>query len=69
MSLLKSQPVPVEFKEGDRVRITTLPDIPYEPYGEGTEDRNYYTVTHIPTGKTLTVWHESDDWRLEGRKG
>jgi hypothetical protein len=68
MSLLKSQPVAAEFKEGDTVRIATSPDIPYEPYKEETEHRNYYTVTHIPTGKTLTVWHDSDDWRLEGQR-
>jgi hypothetical protein len=68
MSLLESQPVPAEFKEGDRVRIDTSPKIPYEPEVE-TEPRNYYTVTHIPTGKTLTVWHDSDNWRLEERKG
>jgi hypothetical protein len=68
MSLLKSQPVPAEFKEGDRVRIAASPNIPYEPEVE-TETRNYYIVTHIPTGKTLTVWHDSDNWRLEGRNG
>lgn len=68
MSLLKGQPVPAEFKEGDPVRIAASPDIPYEPYEVGIEDRTYYTVTHILTGKTLTVWHDSDDWRLEGRK-
>jgi hypothetical protein len=67
MSLLKSQPVPAEFKEGDRVRISASPDIPYEPYGEGTENRAYYIVTHIPTGKTLVVWHDSDNWMLEER--
>ena len=42
MSLLKSQPVPAESKEGDRVRIAISPDILYEPYQERTEDRNYY---------------------------
>ncbi len=67
MSLLKSQPVPAEFREGDLVRIAISSDIPYEPYAEETEDRNYYTITHIPTGKTLTVWHDSDNWSLEGR--
>jgi hypothetical protein len=68
MSLLEGHPVPAEFKEGDRVRIANSPDIPYEPYqlGVETEKRDYYTVTHIPTGKTLTVWHEADGWRLEG---
>jgi hypothetical protein len=68
MSLLESQPVPAEFKEGDRVRIANSPDIPYEPYTPGveTENRGYYTVTHIPTGKTLMVWREADGWRLEG---
>jgi hypothetical protein len=68
MSLLESQPVPAEFKEGDRVRIATSQHIPYEP-GVEPENRYYYTVTHIPTGKTFTVWHDSDDWRLERRKG
>jgi hypothetical protein len=67
MSLLDSQHVPAEFKEGDRVRIANSPNIPYEPVE--TENRAYYTVTHIPTGKTLTVWHESDGWTLEERKG
>jgi hypothetical protein len=67
MSLLKSHPVPAEFKEGDRVHIVVSSDIPYEPYDEGTEHRAYFTVTHIPTGKTLTVWHESDKWMLEGK--
>ena len=71
LSLLESQPVPAEFKEGDRVRIANSPDIPYEPYEPGVERENraYYTVTHIPTGKMLTVWHDSDNWRLEERKG
>jgi hypothetical protein len=64
MSLLKSQPVPAEFKEGDRVRIAASPNIPYE-----IETRNYYAVTHIFAGKTLTVWHGSDNWKLERRKG
>jgi hypothetical protein len=67
MSLLKSHPVPAKFKEGDRVRIAASPNIPYEPHGEGIENRAYFTVTHIPTGKTLTVWHESDKWLLEGK--
>jgi hypothetical protein len=68
MSLLKGHPVPAEFKEGDRVRIATSPDIPYEPYqiGVDAENRTYFTVTHIATSKTLTVWHQTDGWRLEG---
>jgi hypothetical protein len=65
LSLLKSHPAPAEFKEGDRVRIGASPNIPYEPYEEGTEHRAYFTVTHIQTGKTLTVWHESDKWMSE----
>jgi hypothetical protein len=68
MSLLKTQPVPAEFKEGDTVRIATSPDIPYEPYEEGIEDRNYYAVTHTLTGKTFIVWPDSDNWMLEERK-
>jgi hypothetical protein len=66
MSLLEGHPVPAEFKEGDRVSIATSPNIPYEPVE--TENRSYYTVTHIPTGKMLTVWHEPDGWRLEGNR-
>ena len=68
LSLLESQPVPAEFQEGDRVRITASQKIPYEPDVDA-ETRNYYMVTHIPTGKTLTVWHDSDNWRLERRGG
>ena len=67
MSLLKSHPVPAEFKEGDRVRIATASQIPYEPLEEATENRAYFTVTHVATGKTLTVWHETDGWLLENR--
>jgi hypothetical protein len=67
LSLLKGRPVPAEFNEGDRVRIEAATKIPYEPEG-GTEDRVYFTVTHVSTGKTLTVWHDSDHWRLEGRE-
>lgn len=67
MSLLNGHPVPDEFKEGDRVRITDAPSIPYETYQPGAETQNraYFTVTHILTGKTLTVWHETNGWRLE----
>ena len=67
MSLLKSHPVPAELKEGDRVRIATASQIPYEPLEEATENRAYFTVTHVATGKTLTVWHETDGWLLENR--
>jgi hypothetical protein len=67
MSLLEGHPVPTEFKEGDRVRISASSDIPYEPYEEGAGHRGYFTVTHIPTGKTLAVWHQSDKWMLEGK--
>jgi hypothetical protein len=68
MSLLEGYAVPDEFKEGDRVRIANTPDIPYEPYqpGVATGNRAYFTVTHVPTGKALTVWHGTDGWRLDG---
>jgi hypothetical protein len=65
MSLLKGRPVPAEFKEGDRVSIALASEIPYEPVEEATEDRAYFTITHAATGKTLTVWHETDRWLLE----
>jgi|HubBroStandDraft_6_1064221.scaffolds.fasta_scaffold1098892_1 hypothetical protein len=65
MSLLKSHPVPAEFKEGDLVRIAVASQIPYEPLEEATESRAYFTITHVATGKTLTVWHETDGWLLE----
>lgn len=64
MSLLKGHSVPAEFREGDRVRIAVASKIPYEPEVE-TEHRAYFTVTHVATGKTLTVWHETDGWMLE----
>ena len=32
------------------------------------EGRNYHAVTHIVPGRTLTVWDDSDNWTLEGRK-
>jgi hypothetical protein len=66
-SLMMGHPVPVEFKEGDRVCIADAPRTPYEPYKPDvqTENRAYFTVTHIPTGMTLTVWHETGGWRLE----
>lgn len=64
MSLLKGYPVPPEFKEGNRVRIAPSSKIPYEPEVE-TEHRAYFTVTHVASGKTLTVWHETDGWMLE----
>jgi hypothetical protein len=64
MSLLEGQSVPTEFKEGDRVRIANSPDGLYAR-GLETDNRGYYTVTHIPTGKTLTVWHRADEWSLE----
>ena len=60
-------PIPAEFKEGDRVRIAVASQIPYEPLEEATENRAYFTVTHVATGKTLTVWHETDGWLLENR--
>lgn len=68
LSLLKGHPVPVEFNEGDHVRIANSPGIPYEPYQPGTETENraHFTVTHIATGKMLIVWHETDGWKLEG---
>jgi hypothetical protein len=64
MSLLEGQSVPPEFKEGDRVRIVNSPD---ELHAMGIEDNNrgYYTVTHVRSGATLTVWHKADEWRLE----
>lgn len=31
MSLIKGHPVPDEFKENDRVRITDAQNVPYEP--------------------------------------
>jgi hypothetical protein len=65
MSLLKGHPVPAEFKEGDRVSIAFASEIPYEPLEEATENRAYFTITHAPTGKRLTVWHEMDGWLLE----
>jgi hypothetical protein len=64
LSLLEGQAIPAEFKEGDRVRIVNSPDALYTK-GIKTENRGYYTVTHIPTGKTLTVWHKANEWRLE----
>jgi hypothetical protein len=68
LSLLKGHPVPAEFEVGDRIRIATSPETPYEPYQPGAEAENraYFMVTHIATGKTLTVWHQTDGWRLEG---
>jgi hypothetical protein len=68
MSLLKGHPVPAEFKENDRVCIAVAFEIPYEPLEEATEDRAYFTITHVTTGKTLTVWHETDGWLLEEEK-
>jgi hypothetical protein len=64
LTLLKGHPVPAEFKEGDRVLIEASKKIPYEPEVE-TEHRAYFTVTHIATGKTLSVWHETDQWMLD----
>jgi hypothetical protein len=68
MSLLKGHPVPADFREGDRVRIANSPGTPYEPYQPEaeTENRAYFAVTHIATGQTLTVWHLTDGWKLEG---
>jgi hypothetical protein len=66
MSLVEGHPLPAEFKEGDRVRIAASSKIPYVPVE--AENRAYYTITHVPTGKTLTVWHEDGEWRLEGNK-
>lgn len=65
LSRLKGHPVPAEFNEGDRVRIEAATKIPYEPEVE-TEHRAYFTVTHVVTGKTLSVWHDSNNWQLEG---
>jgi hypothetical protein len=64
MSLLEGQSIPTEFKKGDRVRIVNSPDGLYAR-GIETDNRGYYTVTHLPTGKTLTVWHSANEWRLE----
>lgn len=64
LSLLKGHPVPAEFKEGDRVTIEAATKIPYEPEVE-TDNRAYFTVTHVATGKTVVVWHETDGWMLE----
>jgi hypothetical protein len=64
MSLLGGQTVPAEFKLGDRVRMVNSPD-EYFAMGIEDENRGYYTLTHVRSGATLTVWHKADAWRLE----
>jgi hypothetical protein len=39
-SLMKGHPVPVKFKEGDRVRIADAPKIPYERYKPDVQTEN-----------------------------
>jgi hypothetical protein len=63
-SLLTGHPVPAGFNQDDAVTIEPATKIPYEPEVE-TENRAYFIVTHAVTGKTLTVWHETDGWSLE----
>jgi hypothetical protein len=64
MSFLEGQVVPAEFAVGDRVRMVNSPD-EYYAMGMVDENRGYYTLTHVPTGTTLAVWHKADEWRLE----
>jgi hypothetical protein len=64
MSLLEGQVVPAEFAVGDRVRMVNSPDQCYAT-GIVDENRGYYTLTHVRSGTTLTVWHKADEWRLE----
>ncbi|MGI8772417.1 MAG: hypothetical protein ACR2JE_13385 [Acidobacteriaceae bacterium] len=64
-SLEEDQQVPVEFKEGDYVRVTNHPE-DSALLAMGFENGGYYEITHIRTGKVLRTWHRADMYKVEG---
>ena len=55
LALEEGQEVPAEFKEGDELRIVNHPASPVMI--EMGMNHGFYEVTHVRSGKTLTIMH------------
>jgi len=55
--------VPTEFKEGDDIDIVLHPDHPANI--EMGNNRGFYEVIHLKSGKKFEVPHKTSEWRFK----
>jgi hypothetical protein len=60
--LADGQSLPPEFKEGDEIIVVNRPDNPVN-IAMGM-NAGYYDVTHVLSGVTVGIKHETSGWRF-----
>jgi len=61
--LAEGQSLPPEFKEGDEITVVNHPDHP-AAIAMG-ENRGYYEITHVASGRKVEVSHATSAWRFQ----